>query len=1564
MKDLDKEHSKSNGKKSASPFAPKLTKRALLIEEKIKNKSKKSSLFDTDGDLSRHNIIEGERRRRRTNTAPIEKPIIISKIKRKRNRSEEVEPVFVPKQQIVTTRPVIKNARKKLFPEPKTEVEKSRIEWIVEREQKLRSIYSDHQTAIRELYQLEMFQNMLDYHPQSTSFIHDIRYKKYAEQFNLWESAKKKLPSSSTNAKDSQYTLVELLESMLNETSCASNDDNNINHQSTSAPIIVSSSFINTGTGIRRFNQQYPSIKAYLASFVTNEDGTDDITPEARDQIIQAERLIRQRLDDLKKRGGFTTELQTIANRRPQQIHTKDTDLFHDVLLSHVQTSAKLLQSNAKYKRNAAKRCAKAVERYWDNIRTQDERIQKEETKRLMRLAKWTSQQVKRKWKLIEKVCEARNMEILKEEQAVEGRRHLEMILEHSEQMLGVRKEELRTSDKVDDLWGANDSLIDDGIDTDNNQSKHSDRHHTMERTYSNEQMDDRRSTDDYESVSSVSNIHDAHSPGAETVYSFATAEEDLPIEDDGDSEDDDLELNALNEEAELSVEELMRRYKYISTERENDADDEGNDSEEDGNEGIDATTEAVDGKSGTLSSNEKRVISNDEEEEGSAKRRKVVKDNDITKELDKSRIEYISDSDRTLTDYGSSPAESDAGNSVRHPRKNKRKNSLKSKDTSDGVGSELVIRSSPQPYAPNIKVYTKIPFLLRGTLRQYQHVGLDWLASLYNNGLNGILADEMGLGKTIQTIALLAYLACEKNVWGPHLIVVPTSVILNWEMEFKKWLPGFKIMTYYGNPKERKEKRSGWSKENAFHVCITSYQLVLHDQNVFRRKFWHYLILDEAHHIKNFRSQRWQVLLNFNSRRRLLLTGTPLQNSLIELWSLLYFLMPNGIAQDMPIGFANLKEFQEWFSHPVDRVIENQQGMDDESRAAIQKLHTVLRPYLLRRLKADVEKQMPKKHEHIVYCKLSKRQRFLYDDFMSRAKTKETLASGNFLNIINCLMQLRKVCNHPDLFEERPIMTSFAMQDTVQYSGELLETRIRHGLLGKNKSDTCLNEINYRFLNLLLLEHDHCLTRTVADENIRLKATDFLLDAIAKQRKSASHLESRGVASKDYNDLKRYAKYREMQMHLNSASKWESINYINNYRCARRPVYGIDLIRLLANITTPFKRKLFFRDPITYLDRCEAMNDAVLSYEEHIHQNSKMIDYFTVITPKVVIHPSEMRDLPNTVSDEWRLMLRNAFAEHDILHPIQSRLSIAFPDKRLLQYDCGKLQKLAILLRDLEAGGHRALIFTQMTRVLDVLETFLNMHGYRYLRLDGATKVEQRQVLTEHFNRDKRLFCFILSTRSGGLGINLTGADTVIFYDSDWNPSMDKQCQDRAHRIGQTRDVHIYRFVTEFTIEENIFKKANQKILLDNMVIQEGEFTDEYFNKNEWWKDLPEVVGASRTSTDSRAIDYEQALLDAEDEYDAAAAIAARKEMTMDDNDFDDSTPRHTQSNTPLTSRADTPVTMESGSKQASEDEAESIVRDVDEDMQINVGHVDQYMLQFCEREIFGKNLGFGGFT
>ncbi|KAI9733154.1 MAG: swr1 complex component [Claussenomyces sp. TS43310] len=801
----------------------------------------------------------------------------------------------------------------------------------------------------------------------------------------------------------------------------------------------------------------------------------------------------------------------------------------------------------------------------------------------------------------------------------------------------------------------------------------------------------------------------------------------------------------------------------------------------------------------------------------------------------------------------------------------------------------------TPQP-ASTIK--TPVPFLLRGTLREYQHFGLDWLAGLYANNTNGILADEMGLGKTIQTIALLAHLACEHHVWGPHLVIVPTSVMLNWEMEFKKWCPGFKILTYYGTQEERKRKRMGWATEDTWNVVITSYQLVLQDQQVFKRRKWHYMILDEAHNIKNFRSQRWQTLLTFNTRARLLLTGTPLQNNLTELWSLLFFLMPSDGTEQGIGGFADLKEFSDWFKKPQEQILENgRETMDDEARAIISKLHKVLRPYLLRRMKADVEKQMPAKYEHVEYCRLSRRQRELYDGFLSRSDTRGTLASGNYLSIINCLMQLRKVCNHPDLFQERPIISSFPMKKSVLADYEIKDLLVRRRLLREHP----MNTVSLEFLNLVPSRNEH-LAGAIAERSSMLTAQRVLMDMREAQRVRAQY----ALSSMDPSTV------RSNLVYLESASRWGRFEelqhcvYLNALRRQQRPLYGNQLVDFLdfdikarPALPRPDRRDRL----IDWMeDTSSILKEMIPTLDQRANMLHTTIQKFACITPPIVAPDTLSVVLTRRGLERFQTIPGRTLP--DPFHEARMRLSVQFPDKRLLQYDCGKLQALDKLLRRLQSGGHRALIFTQMTKVLDILEQFLNIHGHRYLRLDGSTKIEQRQILTDRFNNDNRILAFILSSRSGGLGINLTGADTVIFYDLDWNPAMDKQCQDRCHRIGQTRDVHIYRLVSEHTIEANILRKANQKRMLDDVVIQEGEFTTDYFNKTPGVEEARTDVSLSDADAAAEAAmdrvlggpvsggDVTRVLAQAEDQEDVAAARVAQQEIVQTDAaDFDEKT-------------------------------------------------------------------------
>lgn len=848
----------------------------------------------------------------------------------------------------------------------------------------------------------------------------------------------------------------------------------------------------------------------------------------------------------------------------------------------------------------------------------------------------------------------------------------------------------------------------------------------------------------------------------------------------------------------------------------------------------------------------------------------------------------------------------------------------------------------------------TPIPHLLRGTLREYQHYGLDWLAGLYTNHINGILADEMGLGKTIQTIALLAHLAVEHEVWGPHLVVVPTSVILNWEMEFKKWCPGFKIMTYYGTQEERKQKRRGWTDDSSWDVLITSYQLVLQDQQVLKRRNWHYMVLDEAHNIKNFRSQRWQALLTFKTRARLLLTGTPLQNNLTELWSLLFFLMPSDEDGAGVEGFADLRNFSEWFRRPVEQILEHgRETMDDEAKQIVSKLHTVLRPYLLRRLKADVEKQMPAKYEHVVTCRLSKRQRYLYDGFMSRAQTKETLASGNYLSIINCLMQLRKVCNHPDLFETRQISTSFAMSNSVAVDYEIKDALVRRRLLYRHPFDN----LDLDFLNLAPVSREHLSTRIWQDSS-RIMAFGPLKTLRERQYKRTNwQMGFDGSSVRSILDSMENAARKKRMNELESALYFES------NRHGRRPIWGKSLIQFLT-IERPYNgfsardsRRISKLDQLA--NQSSVLSSMINSIEDRAQTMEGYIQRFACVTPAAIAAGTTEAAITPVESRYFDREMR--YQNYDPFHEAQMRLSIAFPDKRLLQYDCGKLQQLDKLLRQLQAGGHRALIFTQMTKMLDILEQFLNIHGHRYLRLDGTTKVEQRQMLTDRFNNDNRILAFILSTRSGGLGINLTGADSVIFYDLDWNPAMDKQCQDRCHRIGQTRDVHIYRFVSEYTIESNILRKANQKRMLDDVVIQEGAFTTDYFTRvnatavidepapdeqqDEASKAMDRVLDnrgggvVSSAASVSRTVAFEQA----EDKEDIDAAKNAQKEMEhADDGDFEEGL---AAAATTSTTTAGNASGAQTGSDVIADANGVEILGLEDEP-----GHIDEYLLRFME--------------
>ncbi|KAL8808685.1 MAG: hypothetical protein Q9200_004116 [Gallowayella weberi] len=1240
--------------------------------------------------------------------------------------------------------------------------------------------------------------------------------------------------------------------------------------------------------------RRFPSFKDWF-----NLEGSKDPDAPSRrlQDNVQAEANARWKIINEARPGGLLSKEKSTIYAPEKQEEPPRQWAQHDHLIAHYGNFRFLLNREHDTHRRLAKALASEAAELWRSRQPKtDEEIWQEREAHYRAIYKQVRKDLQNKWDMVKAEAERRRLKAWEEEQQMLGKEALNKVLEQSTQLLDRRRRRNSSSAVSSDSDGGSED--DDDASASDERSRESQDEANMSSQSDSEDGsrddavdDDERLTREelirkYARVKSPSVARSpirandkthVHDPGGAEAPREAASEGEVMTPMSG----------ALDRQPSASPVDVDEVDDVLmdDSEESTDMDDDMGDSDEDESGPVDSGNEsdASDGSTGLLGfiSRKELLEAKEETDKSSSKLQDPDGLEDVVRIPDAAQVQTPSASNseepagETLKTFLATQA------SERSPLQHLM-NVNSTNDTHDDSMPTTPVSTKP--------LRTPVPSLLRGTLREYQHFGLDWLAGLYANGTNGILADEMGLGKTIQTISLLAHLAVEHEIWGPHLIVVPTSVMLNWEMEFKKFLPGFKVLTYYGTQEERKQKRQGWiSNSDKWNVWITSYQLALKDDQVFKRREWHFMVLDEAHNIKNFRSKRWQTLLTFNTRARLLLTGTPLQNNLTELWSLLFFLMPADSAGSGIGGFADLQEFSNWFRKPVEQILEHgRDTMDDEAKAIVTKLHKVLRPYLLRRLKADVEKQMPGKYEHVIHCRLSKRQRYLYDGFMSRAQTRETLASGNYLSIINCLMQLRKVCNHPDLFETRQIVTSFAMPKSAVADFEIKDLLVRRRLL----HDEPMKKVDLNVINLL------------PGSNEQPSALDTIqkqrLGALGTLRQLASQQWSRIDQSKPFDGSSVEGTLSHMENAARRA-RFEELRhaaYLVSLRSQRRPLFSNSLIERLRFSTKslPVARRPRRRVDLSrwWTESSSTLAAMVPTLPEWSQAMQTTIEKFACVTPAVTA--SDVVSL--VLSSRGVDAVRNAqrMCQSDAFHAARMRLSIAFPDKRLLQYDCGKLQQLDRLLRDLQSGGHRALIFTQMTKVLDILEQFLNIHGHRYLRLDGQTKIEQRQVLTERFNNDPRILVFILSSRSGGLGINLTGADSVIFYDLDWNPAMDKQCQDRCHRIGQTRDVHIYRFVSEHTIEANILRKANQKRMLDDVVIQEGEFTTDYFNKVQA-KDMFEDEGYSGDAEAEAAMDrvlggritgkvFEQA----EDQEDIVAARSAEKELVQTDAaDFDE---------------------------------------------------------------------------
>lgn len=723
-------------------------------------------------------------------------------------------------------------------------------------------------------------------------------------------------------------------------------------------------------------------------------------------------------------------------------------------------------------------------------------------------------------------------------------------------------------------------------------------------------------------------------------------------------------------------------------------------------------------------------------------------------------------------------------------------------------------------------------PKLLNCTLKEYQVKGLNWLANLYDQGINGILADEMGLGKTVQSISVLAYLAETHNIWGPYLVVSPASTLHNWQQEITKFVPDFKVLPYWGNSKDRKVLRKFWdrkqvtyTKDSPFHVLVTSYQLIVQDIQYFQRIKWQYMILDEAQAIKSSQSSRWKSLLGLQCRNRLLLTGTPIQNSMQELWALLHFIMPSL--------FDNHEEFSDWFSKDIESHAQSNTQLNEQQ---LRRLHVILKPFMLRRIKKNVQSELGDKIEIDLYCNLTNRQKKLYKilrsqislyDLIEKATTGSDESNQSLINLV---MQFRKVCNHPDLFERYDIQTAFSFVDYAETGSFARESSILdYNYSTKNPikfnlpkliykellipSETNLVGSKNKVLNHLLNIWDSKYISENDKENEAFTWLKFIendspseVARIAKRNliERAIELKSYKPSSASEDKLEDF-KRKNLLLFNDTSSNSNYKNLNSNFKKIQQDIYD----QMYLNVQESYAPSLVIAPPI----------DLICSAKSFVNDLDNEL-----FNPKL---KSSLN--PLSLNNQLELINKHVpidqFPKCDMLPaPLSKRAgysTIRMPSMDRFISDSAKLAKLDELLIDLKKNDHRVLIYFQMTKMMDLMEEYLTYRQYKFIRLDGSSKLDERRDLVTDWQTKPEIFVFLLSTRAGGLGINLTAADTVIFYDSDWNPTIDSQAMDRAHRLGQTRQVTVYRLLVRGTIEERMRDRAKQKEHVQQVVME-----------------------------------------------------------------------------------------------------------------------------------------------
>ncbi|KNC87376.1 hypothetical protein SARC_00517 [Sphaeroforma arctica JP610] len=777
-----------------------------------------------------------------------------------------------------------------------------------------------------------------------------------------------------------------------------------------------------------------------------------------------------------------------------------------------------------------------------------------------------------------------------------------------------------------------------------------------------------------------------------------------------------------------------------------------------------------------------------------------------------------------------------------------------------------------------------------------------------------------MGLGKTVQTIALMSYLADYHQIWGPFMIVAPLSTVHNWQQELVKFNPSLKVLPYWGNLAQRKIIRKQWThkqvhnKDATFHVLITSYNMVVSDAVYFNRLKWQYMVLDEAQAIKSSSSMRWKILLDMNCRNRLLLTGTPIQNSMAELWALLHFIMPSL--------FDSHDEFNEWFSKDIENASQTQGGKLDQTQ--LKRLHMILKPFMLRRLKRDVQHELGEKIEIEIDCTLTARQRRLYAGLKQKVNIEDLLLASSEASasrstteqmskhLMNLVMQFRKVCNHPNLFERRNMESSYRFRrvPNLPYTHDETKTTVgrRHFELDSETSDNN-NPIDFALPRLLFEDPVSIATTGVSEKetfilkhfdvrtprNINTSAPlaalrcltglsaaelshDLQGGLVQKALFSIQDTRARGQPVVTFGDSDAQTRLSGRACGWRVYTPQETLMWLKSGAPVSRDIAlgelqvgsGFDLSKvssraierrswpyaqfnrilpqsiaapLYPDVNSQRYRNMLQRQcsPSTPWQAQVLYGNTGVSLHS-LAQPAHHARTHTYTPPHAHTHTPGLPPTYHTYTSEatQSLSLDDPYTYAPVAASCEVEIAangllgvsrpscgwdyVLAPDKSAIILESDKMKALDRLLVELRANDHRVLIYSQMTKMIDILEEYMQLKRIKYMRLDGSSKVEDRRDMVADFQTNTDTFCFLLSTRAGGLGINLTAADTVIFYDSDWNPTVDQQAMDRAHRVGQTRQVTVYRLVTKGTIEERILARAKQKSSIQNMVISGGK--------------------------------------------------------------------------------------------------------------------------------------------